>query len=150
MKRYTIIIAIFIVIILLFSNVYSEEKTDESISQEKVVEEQNAAPEKEVTTTEAVEESEKTGVPITEISSIELNKENAQKIRLAISLKDVIFLTFANNLNIKIEKISENIADAEINVQKGLTYDALFQMSLVKSDEEKHILQKGVVHNGKT
>ncbi len=137
MKHYNIIITICIAIILLSSNVYSEERTDESISQEKVVEEQNATPEKDATKTEIVEEPEKIGVPITEISSIELNKENAQKIRLAISLKDVIFLTFANNLNIKIEKISEDIADAEINVQKGLTYDALFQMSFVKSDEEK-------------
>ena len=117
MRRYIILLIIFLLNTFFIFSITAQEKAKETPETKKV-------------------EAQKKDLPVGEISSIELTKENAEKYRLALGLKDAIVLTLANNLDIKIEKFNERIAEAEINVQKGFTYDALFQATLIKTDEE--------------
>jgi len=136
MRKYILIIIIFSLSII-FTNInIAQEQTKETTKTEQVAPKETPQPEKAATTETKPVVSQKKDVPLGEISSIDLNKENAEKYRLAIGLKDTIVLTLANNLDIKIEKFNEKIVDAEINVQKGFTYDALFQATIMKADEE--------------
>jgi len=136
MRRYILIIIIFSLSIISTNVGIAQEQTKETTKTEQVAPKETPQPEKAATTETKPVVSQKKDVPLGEISSIDLNKENAEKYRLAIGLKDTIVLTLANNLDIKIEKYNEKISDAEINVQKGFTYDALFQATIMKADEE--------------
>jgi len=136
MRIYIFIIIIFS-LCLVFTNIgIAQEQTKETAKIEQVAPKETPQPVKAATTETKPAVTQKKDLPLGEISSIDLTKQNAEKYRLAIGLKDTIVLTLANNLDIKIEKLNERISDAEINVQKGFTYDALFQATIMKADEE--------------
>jgi len=136
MRKYILIIIIFS-LCLVFTNIgIAQEQTKETTKTEQVAPKETPQPVKAATTETKPAVAQKKDVPLGEISSIDLTKQNAEKYRLAIGLKDTIVLTLANNLDIKIEKLNERISDADINVQKGFTYDALFQATITKADEE--------------